>query len=127
MLLLSAAALGTTLLAVLGGNLINGRTRGQFLPILITTELVAVVLAVVQTWLLRNLVGQDLERAFLLGSLVLLGLAGAFAGARFRRIRSHTNWAVTAVSGIAVLVLTGLAVAVVLLVYAFASSPNLFS
>jgi hypothetical protein len=126
-LLLSAAAGGATLLAVLGGNLLNGRTRGQVGPILIATEIVAIVLAVVQTWLLRNLVGQDLERAFLLGSLLVLALVGTLAAARFRSIRSHANWVITVVSGIAVLLLTGVAVAVVLLVYAFASSPNLFS
>lgn len=126
-LVLSGAAIGATVLAVLAGNLVNRSTRGRFLPIFVTTEIVALVLAVVQTWLLRNLVSQDLGRAFLLGSVPVLALAGTVAAARFRSIRSHSNWVVTGLTVIAVLVFTATALAVVLLVYAFSSSPNLFS
>jgi hypothetical protein len=126
-LMLSCAAIGATLLAVLGGNLVNPRTRGQFVPILVTTEMVAVVLAFLQTWLLRNVVSQDYERAFLLGSLLVLALAGSGAATRFRSVRSHGNLAITGVSVVVVLVFTAAALFVVWLVYVFASSPSWFS
>jgi hypothetical protein len=126
-LLLSGAAVSATALAVLAGNLVNRRTRGRTLPIFVTTEVVAVVLAIVQTWLLRNVVSQDFYRAFLLGSLPVLALTATVAAARFRSIRSHSNWVVTVLAVVAVLLFTAVAVAAVLLVYAFSSSPNFFT
>jgi hypothetical protein len=121
LLLLGGAAIGATVLAVLTGNLVNRRTRGRFLLIFVTTEIVAVVLAFVQTWLLRNLVSQDLYRAFLLGSLPVLALTATVAAARFRSIRAHSNVAITAFTAITVVLLTAVALGLGLLVYAFSS------
>jgi hypothetical protein len=126
-LLLSAATVGATALAVLAGNLVNRRTRGRVLPIFVTSEVIAVVLALAQTWLLRNVVSHDFYRAFLLGSLPVLALTATVAAARFRSIRSHSNWVVTVLAVVAILLFTAVAVAAVLLVYAFSSSPNLFT
>jgi hypothetical protein len=120
-LLLSAAAVGATALAVLAGNLVNGRTRGRVLPIFVSSEVTAVVLALAQTWLLRNVVSQDFYRAFLLGSLPVLALAGAVAASRFRSIRTHSSGATIALTAIAVVLLTALAIGLVLLVYALST------
>ena len=120
-LLLSGSAVGASVLAVLVGNLVNRSTRGRFLLIFVTTEIVAVALALVQTWLLRNLVSQDLDRALLLGSLAVLALAGTSAAARFRSIRAHRNGATTALTAIAVVLLTALAAGLVFLVYALST------
>lgn len=120
-LLLSGSAVGATVLAVLVGNLVNRRTRGRFLLIFVTGEIVAVALALIQTWLLRNLVSQDLYRDLLLGSLPVLALAGTVAAARFRSIRAHSNAATIALTAVAVVLFTALAAGLVFLAYALST------